>query len=417
MNSKATDLNLKRRYAAERRFKIFGLVSILTATAFLAAIFAVIIGNGYSIFVQTKIKLDIDLTNVEYDEATIRDVDFGRLIKESMYKTFPEVRSRLDRRDLNKLLSTHAPYELRDMVRKQPDLAGRIVSVLLTAHSEVDLYSKGRIDLSLPESERQLSDRQISWLRELEAQDRIEKRFNRAFFSRGSSRSPEQAGILAGLTGSLFTMLITFILSFPIGIGAAVYLEEFAPQNRFTDLIEVNINNLAAVPSIIFGLLGLAIFINFFGLPRSAPLVGGIVLALMTLPTIIIASRAAIKSVPNSIREAALGLGASRIQVVLHHVVPLAMPGMLTGSIIGMAQALGETAPLMMIGMVAFIVDVPTSVTDPSTALPVQIFMWSEYPEQGFVERAAGAIIVLLAILLLINAMAIFVRRRLERRW
>ena len=217
--------------------------------------------------------------------------------------------------------------------------------------------------------------------------------------------------------GSLFTLIVTLLLSFPIGVAAAVYLEEFAPKNRWTDLIEVNINNLAAVPSIIFGLLGLAIFINFFHVPRSVPVVGGLVLTLMTLPTIIISSRAAIKAVPPSIREAAIGVGASPMQVVLHHVLPLAMPGMLTGAIIGMAQALGETAPLLMIGMVAFIVDVPGGFTDPATVLPVQIFLWADSPERAFVEKTSAAIMVLLAFLILMNTLAVVLRKRLERRW
>lgn len=249
------------------------------------------------------------------------------------------------------------------------------------------------------------------------ASDEIELRFNRTFFTNGDSREPEQAGVWGAVMGSFFTLALTLLLSFPIGVAAAIYLEEFAPRNRWTDLIEVNINNLAAVPSIVFGLLGLAVFIGFFGLPRSAPLVGALVLTLLTLPTIIIASRAALKGVPPSIREAALGMGASKLQMVAHHVLPLAMPGMLTGTIIGMARALGETAPLLMIGMVAFIVEVPSGFTDPATALPVQIFLWSDSPERGFVERTSGAIIVLLAFLMVMNAAAVILRNRFERRW
>ena len=276
---------------------------------------------------------------------------------------------------------------------------------------------KGHIDRDAPEAERRVKDDQIAWITRLERAGRIEKRFNTTFFTVGDSREPELAGIRGAAAGSFFTLLVTLALSFPIGVAAAVYLEEFAPTNRLTDLIEVNINNLAAVPSIIFGLLGLAVFINFFGLPRSAPLVGGLVLTLMTLPTIIIASRAALKSVPPSIREAALGMGASKMQTITHHVLPLAMPGMLTGTIIGMAQALGETAPLLMIGMVAFIVDVPGGLLDPSTALPVQIFLWADSPERAFVERTSAAIMVLLAFLITMNALAVMLRRRFERRW
>ncbi|MBX2867552.1 MAG: phosphate ABC transporter permease PstA, partial [Acidiferrobacterales bacterium] len=275
----------------------------------------------------------------------------------------------------------------------------------------------GRIDREQPEANRRLKDNAIGWIDTLIEDGQIEKRFNVPFFTNGDSREPEQAGIWGATMGSFFTILVTMLLAFPIGIAAAVYLQEFAPKNKFTDLIEVNINNLAAVPSIIFGLLGLAIFINFFGLPRSVPLVGGMVLALMTLPTIIISSRAALAAVPPSIREAALGVGASPVQTVLHHVLPLAMPGMLTGTIIGLAQALGETAPLLVIGMVAFIVDVPGSPLDPGTALPVQIYLWSDSPERAFVERTSAAIMMLLLFLIAINGLIVLLRKKLERRW
>jgi phosphate transport system permease protein len=279
------------------------------------------------------------------------------------------------------------------------------------------MLMKGHFDRDKAETERRIKDNQIAWIDKLIAQDRIESRFNTTFFTAGDSREPELAGIWGAAMGSFFTLVVTLLLAFPVGVATAVYLEEFAPQNRLTDLIEVNINNLAAVPSIVFGLLGLALFINFFGMPRSAPLVGGLVLTLMTLPTIIIASRAALKSVPPSIREAALGIGASKMQVVFHHVLPLAMPGMLTGTIIGMAQALGESAPLLMIGMVAFIVDIPGSAMDPSTVLPVQIYLWADSPERAFVERTSAAIMVLLAFLIAMNALAVLLRKKFERRW
>jgi phosphate transport system permease protein len=276
---------------------------------------------------------------------------------------------------------------------------------------------KGRMDRHLPEEERRLKDKQIECIDKLNEEGRIRKKFNTTFFTAGDSREPELSGIKGAAFGSFFTLLVTLLLSFPIGVAAAVYLEEFAPKNRLTDLIEVNINNLAAVPSIVFGLLGLAVFLNFFGLPRSAPLVGGLVLTLMTLPTIIIASRASLKSVPPSIREAALGVGASKTQMVSHHVLPLAMPGMLTGTIIGMAQALGETAPLLMIGMVAFIVDIPGGFTDPATVLPVQIYLWYDLPEAAYVERTSAAIMVLLGFLITMNALAVVMRKKFERRW
>ena len=276
---------------------------------------------------------------------------------------------------------------------------------------------KGNIDATIDESLRPLSDDQVAWIEALRADGRLEKRFNTALFTNGDSREPELAGIRGALMGSSFMLLVTLVLAFPVGVAAAIYLEEFAPRNRWADLVEVNINNLAAVPSIVFGLLGLAVFINWMALPRSAPLVGGLVLSLLTLPVIIIASRAAIQAVPPSIREAALGLGASRMQVVFHHVMPLALPGMLTGAIIGMSRALGESAPLLMIGMVAFIVDVPGGFTDPATALPVQVYLWADSPERAFAERTSAAIIVLLGFLLLMNLAAVIIRKRMERKW
>ncbi|MCG6903046.1 MAG: phosphate ABC transporter permease PstA [Rhodobacter sp.] len=269
----------------------------------------------------------------------------------------------------------------------------------------------------LPEAARKVSDTQVVALEVLRQAGAIEHVFNWRFFRSSDSREPELAGIWGATVGSFWTMLVTFLLAFPIGVSAAIYLEEFAPRNRFTDLIEVNINNLAAVPSIVFGLLGLSVFLGVFGVPRSAPLAGGIVLALMTLPTIIIAARAAIKAVPPSIRDAALGVGASKVQASFHHVLPLAMPGILTGTIIGMAQALGETAPLIMIGMVAFIVDIPGGITDSATVLPVQVFRWSDFPERAFEAKTSAAILVLLAFLVVMNAVAIVLRRRFERRW
>jgi phosphate transport system permease protein len=315
------------------------------------------------------------------------------------------------------IVSSGASFQLREMVLTHPDIIGQTLNVWVPADDDVDMLIKGHFDRQVPESERRINDRQLAWIDQLAAEGRIKKKFNTTFFTVGDSREPELAGIWGAVAGSFFTLVITLMLSFPIGVAAAVYLEEFAAKNRWTDLIEVNINNLAAVPSIVFGLLGLAVFLNFFGLPRSAPVVGGLVLTLMTLPVIIIASRSALKSVPPSIREAALGVGASKMQMVSHHVLPLALPGMLTGTIIGMARALGETAPLLMIGMVAFIVDIPTGFTDPSTALPVQIFLWADSPERAFVERTSAAIIVLLAFLIIMNAAAVILRKRYERRW
>ncbi|KAA6183251.1 phosphate ABC transporter permease PstA [Thiohalocapsa marina] len=290
-----------------------------------------------------------------------------------------------------------------------------LVPPVSTAPAEAGTWET--LELSIPEGARRLTDQQLAWVLRLQHEGLLSKRFNVPFFTNGTSREPELAGIAGAVLGSFYTLLLTLLFSFPIAVGAALYLEEFAPKNRITDLIEVNINNLAAVPSIVFGLLGLAVFINFFGVPRSTPLVAAMVLTLMTLPTIIIASRAALKSVPPSIREAALGVGASPLQTRLHHVLPLALPGMMTGTIIGMAQALGESAPLLMIGMIAFIVDIPQGFTDPATVLPVQIFLWADSPERGFVERTSAAIMVLLAFLIVMNLTAVLLRRRFERRW
>jgi len=303
------------------------------------------------------------------------------------------------------------------MVLADPGLIGREARVWVKSSADIDSFVKGQIPRDVPETERRIKDNQIAWLDALSADGAIERRFHTTFFTSADSREPEQAGIWGAVVGTFFTLLICLVLSFPLGVMAAVYLEEFAPRNRWTDLIEININNLAAVPSIIFGLLGLAVLLNLFGMPRSVPLVGGIVLALMTLRTVIIAGRAALAAVPPSIREGALGMGASPLQVVAHHVLPLAMPGILTGTIIGMAQALGETAPLLMIGMVAFIVDVPQGFADPATVLPVQIFLWADAPERAFAEKTSAAIIVLLVFLVAMNLIAVILRRKFERRW
>ncbi|MEL6743968.1 MAG: phosphate ABC transporter permease PstA, partial [Pseudomonadota bacterium] len=306
---------------------------------------------------------------------------------------------------------------LRSMVLADPSIIGQTRNVWVLAKGDVDSINKGQVDLTVDESRRQVNDRQVGWMNQLSEAGAMQQRFNTGLFVNGASSRPEMAGMGVAIIGSLYMMLIVLALALPIGVAASIYLEEFAPKNRWTDLIEVNINNLAAVPSIVYGLLGLALFIAFAGLPRSASLVGGLVLTLMTLPTIIIATRAALKAVPPSIRSAALGVGASKMQMVFHHVLPLAMPGILTGTIIGLAQALGETAPLLLIGMVAFVANMPATPLDPATALPVQIFMWANEAERAFVERTSGAIIVLLLFLAAMNITAIFLRKRFERRW
>lgn len=408
---------LARRYRKEKQFRLLGLAAIVTSILFLVILFSSIVSNGWTAFRQASIYLDITFDEEVLQVENLRNANYARLIKSSMGDLFPEVSGRSQTRRLNKLVSSGAAFELQEMVLRDPSLIGTTRLVRLPADDEVDMLLKGHVSRDVPESERRISDDQIRWVDQLVSAGRLDLEFNTTFFTAGDSREPELSGIKGAIMGSMFTLLVTLALSFPIGVAAAVYLEEFAPSNKFTDLIEVNINNLAAVPSIVFGLLGLAVFLNFFGLPRSAPLVGGLVLTLMTLPTIIIASRASLKSVPPSIREAALGVGASKMQAITHHVLPLAMPGMMTGTIIGMAQALGETAPLLMIGMVAFIVDVPGGFTDPSTVLPVQIYLWADSPERAFVERTSAAIMVLLTFLICMNAMAVLLRKKFERRW
>ena len=413
---------LKKRYVKERLFSFFGLTAILTAMAMLAILFVSITGKGFTSFKQTFVRIEItfdaEMIDPEHtgDPDVLSQGDYGGLVKKSLRQMFPDVKKRREKRDLYSLVSSGAAYQLREMVLADPAILGTTQNVWVPADDDVDMLMKGHIKAGIEGSGR-IKPYKLDWINSLKEKGALEKRFNRALFTNGDSREPELAGIRGAVVGSLYTMMVTLLLSFPLGVATAVYLEEFAPQNIWTDIIEVNINNLAAVPSIVFGLLGLAVYLNFFGLPRSAPVVGGLVLALMTLPTIIIASRASLKSVPPSIREAALGVGASKMQSISHHVLPLAMPGMLTGTIIGMARALGETAPLLMIGMVAFIVDIPVGIFDKATVLPVQIYLWADSPERAFVERTSAAIIMLLAFLLLMNAVAVVLRKKFERRW
>ncbi|WP_306549605.1 phosphate ABC transporter permease PstA [Desulfobulbus sp.] len=410
-------VGLAARYRKERRFRLFGISAIVASLLFLALLLASITAKGYTAFRQTEVLLDVYLDPAVLDVHNLATANYAALVRDAALALFSQVESRQDKRIIGKLISTGAAYRLQDLVTSKPELIGSTRPIWVPADDEVDMFVKGHIPRDVPEAERRVSDKQASWIDQLVAADRLKLKFNTAFFQAGDSREPELAGIRGAAAGSMFTLAITLLLSFPVGVAAAVYLEEFAPKNRWTDLIEVNINNLAAIPSIVFGLLGLAVFLNFMNLPRSASLVGGLVLTLMTLPTIIIASRASLKSVPPSIREAALGVGASKMQTISHHILPLAMPGMMTGAIIGMARALGETAPLLMIGMVAFIVDVPNSFSDPATVLPVQIFLWADSPERAFVERTSAAIMILLLLLLAMNAAAVFLRNKFERRW
>ena len=422
---------LKKRYKKEKRFILIGRIAVSLTIIFLVILLGSIILRGISGFYTTNISLKTTLSEEIIDPAQNKNADeifkasWRKVSRTAIYNILDdyndskniEKSTRKEKRDFIRLFSRSSEFYVRDYTLKNINNIGEVVTINVPASSLVDQYLKGKIDINLDESNRPLSDAQISWINFMVEKNMIEKKFNVSFFSNGDSRNSEEAGILGAIVGSFLALMVTIVAAFPLGVMSAIYLEEFAPKNKFTNLIEVNINNLAAVPSIVFGLLGLAIFLNFFGLPRSSPLAGGLVLALMTLPTIIISSRVAIKSVPPSIREAAMGVGASKMQSVFHHVMPLAIPGILTGTIIGMARALGETAPLLMMGMVAFIVDVPQSITDPSTVLPAQIFLWSDQPERGFEEKTASATIILLGFLLTMNALAVFLRYKYERKW
>ncbi len=424
-----------RRHAAERRFRLLGLAAVIFGILALVGLLGSILSNGVSSFRQTYVTLDVYLDPAKLDKAGDRDPEalsklttftYAPLIKTALQKLIEEKGisvDGLDSKQLEGIISKEAPAVLRRLVLADPSKIGETVQVDLLADGRIDGYYKGRVTMETAKLDRNVSPEQLMLADQLKAAGVLKTRFNPAFFTApdASDTRPEAAGIGVAILGSAYMMLIVLVLSLPIGVAASIYLEEFAPRNRLTDIIEVNIANLAAVPSIVFGILGLAVFINFAGLPQSAPIVGGLVLTLMTLPTIIIATRAALKAVPPSIREAALGVGASKMQSVFHHVLPLAAPGILTGTIIGLAQALGETAPLLLIGMVAFVRDFPGAPPggffDPASALPVQVYNWTQRGDPAFIERASGAIIVLLGFLIVMNAIAIFLRQRFERRW
>ncbi len=415
---------LIKRHAKERRLKIYGLIAIGFALAFLVTLLTTVVSNGYTALQQTEIRLKLDIPVAELvDDAGMIDAkksanfNWDGMLKKALRQEFPDVKGMMDRRKLSELLSANAGFELRQEIEAKGRIDTPSGYFWVKSSDDVDMLMKGRMSREIPEGQRRLSDVQIGWVDQLIAADAIQKVFNKSFFTKADSREPESAGILGAVVGSALALIVTVVLALPMAVMAAIYLEYFAKPGRLTDLIEVNINNLAAVPSIVFGLLGLSVFLGFFGMPRSAPLVGGMVLALMTLPTIIIATRASIRAVPSSIRDAALGIGASPMQAAMHHILPLAAPGILTGTIIGLAQALGETAPLIMIGMVAFIVDVPDGLTSPATALPVQIFIWSDSAERAFYERSSLAIVVLLMFLITMNLTAVYLRRKLERKW
>jgi phosphate transport system permease protein len=425
----------RKRNAAEKRFRMMGLAAVAIGIFALVGLMASILSNGLSSFNQTYIALDVYLDPAKLDKNGNRAPE--DIQKITTFTIQPLIRTALqdllekqgfaaegvNDKEAAALISKEAPADLRRFVLANPDQIGETVSFDLLASGRIDGYFKGRVTMESAALDRNISPEQLMLADKLKDAGILDLRFNWAFFTApdASDTRPEAAGLGVAILGSAYMMLIVLALSLPIGVAASIYLEEFAPQNRWTDLIEVNIANLAAVPSIVFGILGLALFINFVGLPQSAPIVGALVLTLMTLPTIIIATRAALKAVPPSIRDAALGVGASKMQAIFHHVLPLAAPGILTGAIIGLAQALGETAPLLLIGMVAFVREYPGAPPegffDPAAALPVQVYNWTQRGDPAFIERASGAIIVLLVFLLIMNALAIVLRRRFERRW
>ena len=415
--SEAVQRSLSARNRKQFFLKSLGLAAVALAFVMLFILIGSLLSTGYTAFTQTHVSIEVYVDPDAISEDKLPRGNFRKVLQSSMQELFPEVASRSEQRSLANILSNGAQFALRDMIVEDPSLIGKSVKLTVPTSDPYDQLNKGLIDRETPEQNRRLGDREIEWFDRLDEAGAITKPLNVGLIVNADSRFPELAGLKGALAGSFWALLVCFAISFPLGIGAAIYLEEFAPKNRLSDFIEVNVNNLAAVPSVVFGLLALAVFIGWFGMPRSAPLVGGMTLALMTMPTIIIATRAALKAIPNSIREAALGIGASRQQVVFHHVLPLAMPGILTGTIIGLAQALGETAPLLLIGMNAFITAAPGSPLDSSTALPTQIFIWADSPERGFVSRTSAAILVLLGFLILMNSAAIFLRGKFERNW
>ena len=414
--------SLQKRHRNEGRFLSYGRAAIIIALLFLMTLFGSILTKGIPGFFQYYVTFDVTLSADELDPygdasaQSLFDGDARGVLRDGFFELL-DVSGRKNKKAAGKILSDGAEQRLRQMVVDNPSLLNTTQTITVAVDDDIDSFLRGFISRDTDESDRRINDKTIAYVDALQEMGRIDYLISDYLFFGSASRNPEMAGIKGAFFGSILTLSICLILAFPLGVGTAIYLEEFAPKNRLTEFIEVNINNLAAVPSVVFGILGLAVFIGIFGLPRSIPVTGGVVLALMTMPTIIISSRAAIRAVPPSIKDAAYGVGASKVQTVFHHTLPLAMPGMLTGTIIGMAQALGETAPLLMIGMVAFVVDIPGGFTDPATVLPVQIFMWADFAERMFVQKTSAAIIILLFFLLVMNAAAIIIRKRLERRW
>ena len=422
MNNIQKEVFLKKRYSAEKRFKLYGVLSIFLAISFLFILIFNIFNKGSSAFLKTEILLKVNFDqkklglNNNSSEKEIKEASFDEVLKDALLALAP-LASELKQAELIDIVSIDAELELKNFFLNNKDVLNKNYEVSLTLSDDLDQVYKGNFPRDIPEDRRRFSDFQLEIYDQLISKGKIISKINWSFFTNADSREPELAGVGSSLVGSFFTLFVCLILSFPLGILAAIYLEEFAPKNKITEIIEVNVNNLAAVPSIVFGLLGLGVFLNYFYLPRSTPLVGGMVLALMTLPRIIIPCRAALKAVPPSIREGALALGASKVQTVMHNVVPLAMPGTLSGTIIGLSQALGETAPLILIGMIAFINVVPSTPLDPSAVLPVQVYLWSESAERGFVEKTSATIIILIFFLIIMNSFAIYLRNKFEKKW
>ena len=397
--------NINKRKKSEKRFILLGRISIGFSLFFLVALFAMIIYKSNGVFTSTKIGIEFDLNK----ESDISTLDHRQIIKENLKKIDPKINSIVDLNLLYQLVSKASNIDLKKSIEKNKNLEKAQI-YWVKASSKVDMFIKHNDASGLKEN-------QILWIQKLQEQNKIKTFFNWEFFQFGDSREPEIAGILSSFVGSLMIMIIFLIFAFPIAIMCAFYLEEFAPKNRLTDIIEISINNLAAIPSIIYGLLGLTLYLQFMHFPRSSSLVGGMTLFMLVLPVIIIATRNTIRSIPSQIRDGALAIGASKMQVIWHHLLPLSIPGIMTGTILAMSRALGETAPLLMIGMVAFIADTPQSFSDPSSALAVQIYLWSDLPEAGFVEKTSGAILVLLTFLILLNLSAIILRKKFERKW
>lgn len=405
----------KKRLRAEKRFQWYGRLALSIAVIMLVLLIGSLIQRGILGFFQTQVKLQVafEQTALEIEAGgNISDIPTSRymgLIRSSLKNKFPEVTEQSDLKDLYALVGSSSALQLKKVLENDNKLLGQTEEVWLPASSKVDLFYKNNAET--------INDKQVEWLKNFSANDQFQKVFNSGFFTQGDSRNPESAGFLGAMVGSALTLLVCLLVVFPLGVATAIFLEEFAGKSRLVDFIEVNINNLAAVPSIVFGLLGLAIYINLMGMPRSASMVGGMTLAIMILPVIIISTRTALKSIPNSIRDAAHALGATPVQMVWHHTLPLAMPGIMTGTILGMARAIGETAPLLMIGMVAFVADIPSGFTSPATAMPVQIYLWASSPEAGFAEKTAAGILVLLVLLIAMNMLAIILRKKFEVRW